>query len=80
MGSRVGSAAAEKLNLFKAQATHTWRSFPKQVGRNPVVTFAENVNTAGTMLSQMQKQTVLDELGPAMVRTSMLLLTLSHED
>ena len=80
MGARIGSAAAEKLNLFKAQAIRTWRAFPAAVGRNPVVTFAENVNAAGTSLTLQQRQAVIDELGPAMVRTSLLLLSLSHED
>lgn len=80
MGTRIGSAAAEKLNLFKAQAVQTWRGFPAAAGRNPVVTFAEHVNTAGTYLTQQQRQSIIDELAAAMIRTSMLLSTLSHED
>ena len=80
MGSRIGSSAAEKLNLFKAQAINTWRTFPEAVGRNPVITFAETVNAAGILLSRQHRQTVVDQLGPAMIRTSLLLQTLAHED
>lgn len=80
MGTRIGSAASEKLNLFQAGAISTWRAFPEQVGRNPVVTFAELVNKAGSCLTPQQRQTVIDELAACMIRTSTLLLSLAHED
>ncbi|KAK9804073.1 hypothetical protein WJX73_002655 [Symbiochloris irregularis] len=80
MGARIGSAAAEKLNLFKADAIHTWRTFPEAAGRNPVMKFAEEVNAAGTVLSPQQRQMVVDELRAAMISTSLLLQTLAHED
>lgn len=80
MGSRIGSAAAEKLNLFKADAIHTWRTFPEAAGRNPVMKFAQEVNAAGAGLSRQQRQLVADELRPAMISTSLLLQTLAHEN
>lgn len=80
MGARIGSAAAEKLNLFKADAIHTWRTFPEAAGRNPVLNLAQNVNAAGAVLTRQQRQVVLDELRAAMISTSLLLQTLAHED
>ena len=78
-GSRVGSAAAEKLNLFAINAVHSYQSYPS-AGSNPLQRLIDTVNTAGNHLSPRQQDTVLQELAKCFPRVSLLLTVLAHED
>ena len=80
VGTRIGSSAAEKLDLFKAQGINAWRSYPPEAGRNPVACLMGAVNAAGELLGASQREIVLEELGDAFLKASVLLRCLAYED
>ena len=80
VGTRIGSSAAEKLDLFQAQAINTWRSYPQQAGRNPVLCLMGAVNTAGEQLGADHREVLLEELPEAFLKSSVLLRCLAYED
>ena len=75
-GMRIGSAAAEKLNLFKAGALNFYRSYPE--ANEPLERFVSNVNQAGGLLTAEQQERVMNELPRAFPKISLLLTTLAH--
>ena len=48
--------------------------------QDPLVAFQRNVNEAGTMLSEEEKEEVESELPCAMAHTIQLMEALAHED
>ena len=80
VGTRIGSSAAEKLDLFQAQAINAWRSYPQEAGRNPVVCLMGAVNAAGEQLSLEQREVLLGELPEAFLKSSVLLRCLAYEN
>ena len=80
VGTRIGSSAAENLDLFKAQGVHAWRSYPAEAGRNPVVCLTGAINAAGELLTPSQRDVVLEELPDAFLKASVLLRCLAYED
>lgn len=74
---RIGSAAAEKLNLFASGALNFYRSYPE--ADEPLQRFMSNVNTAGSLLTAEQQERVMNELPRAFPKISLLLTTLAHE-
>ena len=75
-GMRVGSAAAEKLNLFAADALNFYRSYPE--ASEPLKRFMSNVSSAGTLLTFEQQERVMNELPRAFPKISLLLTTLAY--
>ena len=75
-GMRIGSAAAEKQNLFKAQALNFYRTYPD--AQEPLKQFIATVNAAGSILTSEQQEQVMDELPRAFPKISLLLTTLAH--
>lgn len=77
-GMRIGSAVAEKQNLFAADALNFYRSYPDI--EDPLKRFISSVNTAGSLLTAQQQEQVMDELPRAFPKISLLLTTLAHEN
>ena len=75
-GMRVGSAAAEKLNLFAANALNFYRSYPE--ASEPLKQFVSSVNLAGSLLTAEQQERVMNELPRAFPKISLLLTTLAY--
>jgi len=75
-GMRIGSAAAEKQNLFAARALNFYRTYPDI--QDPLKQFISTVNTAGGLLTAEQQEQVMDELPRAFPKISLLLTTLAH--
>lgn len=76
-GMRIGSAVAEKQNLFAADALNFYRTYPDI--QDPLKQFISSVNTAGSLLTAQQQEQVMDELSRAFPKISLLLTTLAHE-
>ncbi len=76
-GMRIGSAAAEKQNLFAAHALNFYRTYPDI--QDPLKQFISIVNTAGGLLTAEQQEQVMDELPRAFPKISLLLTTLAHK-
>ena len=77
-GMRIGSAAGEKLNLFKADALNFYRTYPGV--EDPLKQFKETVDIVGDLLTIDQQATVMNELPRAFPKISLLLTTLAHTD
>ncbi|KAL3136926.1 hypothetical protein ABBQ32_006532 [Trebouxia sp. C0010 RCD-2024] len=77
-GMRIGSAAAEKLNLFQSDALHFYRTYPD--AQDPLKRFMQTVNSAGSLLTAEQQEQVMEELPRAFPKISLLLTTLAHID
>ena len=75
-GMRIGSAAAEKQNLFKSQALNFYRTYPDV--QDPLKQFIQTTNKAGSMLTVEQQEQVMEELPRAFPKISLLLTTLAH--
>lgn len=75
-GMRIGSAAAEKQNLFAARALNFYRTYPDI--QDPLKEFISIVNTAGGLLTAEQQEQLMDELPRAFPKISLLLTTLAH--
>ena len=80
VGTRIGSSAAEKLDLFPAQAINAWRSYPEQAGRSPVACLMGAVNAGGELLSLDQREVLLEELPEAFLKASVLLRCLAYAE
>lgn len=80
VGTRIGSSAAEKLDLFQAQAINAWRSYPPEAGRSPVACLMAAMNAAGDLLTASQREVVLEELPDAFLKAGVLLRCLAYED
>ena len=80
VGTRIGASAAERLDLFRAQAIHTWRSYAPQAGGHPVACLTHDINAAGEQLSAGQREVLLEELPDAFLQASVLLRCLAYED
>jgi len=76
-GTRTGAAAAEKLDLFKRDALHTYRSYPG-CALDPLATFQRSVDAVGTILDEEQKESFMAELPDAFRRSSLLLEALAR--
>lgn len=77
-GMRIGSAAAERLNLFQSDALHFYRTYPDV--QDPLKRFMQTVNSAGSLLTAEQQEQVMEELPRAFPKISLLLTTLAHTD
>ncbi|KAK9906600.1 hypothetical protein WJX75_004761 [Coccomyxa subellipsoidea] len=77
-GMRIGAAAAEKLDLFPAQALNYFQTWPDGVLPDPLALCVANVNAAGDALSPEQREAVMQELPKAMPKISLLLTPLAH--
>ena len=75
-GMRIGSAAAEKQNLFRSHALNFYRTYPDV--QDPLKQFMQTVNTAGSLLTAEQQEQVMEELPRAFPKISLLLTTLAH--
>lgn len=77
-GTRIGAAAAERLNLFPINALQTYRSYPEQVNQ-PLETLISLVNRLGRSLKDAEKEIVMEEVATAMQRSALLLEALAKE-
>ena len=77
-GARIGAAAAEKLDLFRRDALHTYRTYPESVD-NPLGTFRRAVDGMGAALGEERQEVFLGELPDAFRRCSLLLEALARE-
>ena len=76
-GMRIGSAAAEKLNLFKLGALNFYRSYPEGQAE-PLQQLMQIVNEAGKGLTPEQQEAVMEELPAAFPKISLLLMPLAR--
>lgn len=79
-GTRIGAAAAEKLDLFVKGATQTYQHYPGMVDRDVWQVLKQCVNEAGVCLSSEQKEVVFQELPRAFRKAGLMLAALAHED
>ena len=75
-GMRIGSAVAEKQNLFAADALNFYRTYHDVA--DPLKQFITVVNQAGDLLNDDQQEQVMGELPRAFPKISLLLTTLAH--
>ncbi len=75
----VGAAALEKLDLVPIDALAFYKEYDEDVG-DPLATFVEALNHAGTFLSAAEREQLFNELPSAFQKTSLLLTSLAVED
>eukprot|EP00210_Caulerpa_lentillifera_P005755 g5502.t1 len=75
-GSRVASAAVEKLDLIPKKAVSATQDYPEEI-YDPVRSFIDATNTLGRLLSEDQTQIMFDELPKAFTNTAILFESLA---
>ncbi|CAI5483860.1 unnamed protein product [Closterium sp. Yama58-4] len=79
-GMRIGAKAVECLpSLRAAKAVRFFQAYPETVG-DPMKAFRAAVDEAGRGMSEGEVELVEGELGPAMVKASLLLKVLAVEE
>ncbi len=74
-----GAAALEKLDLVPIDATSFYQGYEEDVG-DPLATFIQALNHAGTFLGVAEREQLFSELPSAFQKTSLLLTSLAEED
>ncbi|KAI3429555.1 hypothetical protein D9Q98_005643 [Chlorella vulgaris] len=83
-GGRIAAAAAQKLDLAAGGALAFHSSYPVLdarlgEGAKPLEAFVSATNSLGAAMDEDQREGLMEELGKAMTKTSMLLMPLARE-
>jgi hypothetical protein len=77
LGTRIGAAAADKLQLLSARAFAMYMDYPSSIQGEPVQHLMRVTDAAGQRLDAAGRQAVLDELPKALKKSALMLAPLA---
>jgi hypothetical protein len=77
LGTRIGAAATDKLQLLPARAVALYMDYPRTIVGEPVQQLMRVTDAAGQVLGAAGRQVVLDELPKALKKSALMLAPLA---
>lgn len=77
LGTRIGAAATDKLQLLPARAVALYMDYPRTIVGEPVQQLMRVTDAAGRVLDAAGRQAVLDELPKALKKSALMLAPLA---
>lgn len=77
LGTRIGAAATDKLQLLPARAVALYMDYPRTIVGEPVQQLMQVTDAAGRVLDAAGRQAVLDELPKALKKSALMLAPLA---
>lgn len=77
LGTRIGAAATDKLQLLPARAVVLYMDYPSSIQGEPVQQLMKVTDAAGQLLDVSGRQAVMDELPKALKKSALMLAPLA---